>query len=74
MSSAKVTVKLLQRLFGVIIAARPAVAMTRARSRGIQRMVLDNFESTKESAKKVVTLSSWAKEDILWWLSMDIKD
>ena len=74
MSSARVTVKLLQRLLGVILAARPAVAMTRARSRGIQRMVLDNFESTKESAKKVVTLSSWAKEDILWWLSVDIKD
>ena len=51
MKSTRVTVKLLQRLFGVILAARPAVAITRARSRGVQRLVLDNYSGTKKSAK-----------------------
>ena len=30
------------------MAARPAVAMTRARSRGFQRMVLDHFDGNQE--------------------------
>ena len=69
-----VTVKLLQSLFGRILAARPAVPLTRARSRGIQRMVLDHYDGTKQSAKKVVLLSKWAREDITWWLSLQIRD
>ena len=68
-----VSVKLLQRLFGVIIAARPAVAMTRARSRGIQRQVLDNY-TNKQSAKKLIKLSNWAREDMLWWLHLEVKE
>ena len=36
------SVRLLQRLMGCVISTRPAVPKARARSRGIQRMVLDN--------------------------------
>jgi len=72
--TSRVSVKLLQRLFGVILAARPAVAMTRARSRGIQRLILDNYEGTKKSAKKSIRLSNWAREDIRWWLELEVSD
>ena len=69
----RVTVRLLQRLFGVILAARPAVAMTRARSRGIQRLILENYKGTKKSAKQLICLSNWAREDINWWLKLDVE-
>ena len=66
------TVKLLQRLMGCVISTRPAVPMSRARSRGIQRMVLDHYRGTVSSANKLVVLSNWAREDVLWWLDLDI--
>ena len=69
----RVTVRLLQRLFGVILAARPAVAMTRARSRGIQRLILENYKGTKKSAKQLICLSNWAREDINWWLKLEVE-
>ena len=69
----RVTVKLLQRLMGCVISTRPAVQMSRARSRGIQRMILDHYKG-KSTANKLVTLSVWAKEDILWWLNLDVRD
>ena len=69
-----VTIKLLQRLSGYIMAARPAVPMTRARSRGIQRMILDNYDGSVESGKKLVRISAWAREDISWWLTLKLKD
>ena len=65
------TVKLLQRLMGCVISTRPAVQMSRARSRGIQRMILDHYKG-KSTANKLVILSAWAKEDVLWWLNLDI--
>ena len=58
------TVRLLQRLMGCVIYTRPAVPMSRARSRGIQRMVLDHYKG-KSTANKLVTLSTWAMEDVL---------
>ena len=73
MASPHATVRILQRLLGTVLAARPAVPLTRARSRGIQRMVLDHFEGTRTSARKLVRLTKWAKEDILWWLSLPIE-
>lgn len=69
-----VTVRLLQKLLGCAISARPAVPLTRARSRGIQRMVLDHYHGTVKSAKKLVRLTKWAREDILWWLQLDTDD
>ena len=48
--------------------------MTRARSRGIQRMVLEHYKGTTSSANKLVCLSGWAREDTIWWLNLDIKD
>ena len=68
-----VTVKLLQRLMGCVISTRPAVQMSRARSRGIQRMVLDNYRG-KQTANKQVKLSAWAKEDVLWWMNLDSRE
>ena len=65
LSKDQVAVKSLQRLMGCVIATRPAVPMSRARSRGIQRMVLDHYKG-KQSANKLVNLTSWAKEDVLW--------
>ena len=67
------TVKLLQRLMGCVISTRPAVQMSRARSRGIQRMILDNYKG-KSTANKLVVLSAWAKEDVLLWLNLDIRE
>ena len=66
------TVRLLQRLMGCVISMRPAVPMSRARSRGIQRMVPDHYKGTVSSANKLVILSNWAREDVLWWLDLDI--
>ena len=54
----RTTVKLLQRLMGCVISTRPAVPMSRARSRGIQRMVLDHYRGTVSSANKLVVLSN----------------
>ena len=73
-SSSRVSVKLFQRLFGVILAARPAVSMTRARSRGIQRLILDNYNGTRKSGKKLIQLSNWAREDINWWLNLEAQE
>lgn len=68
-----VTVRTLQQLLGCVTATTPAVPMSRARSRGIQRMVLDHYKGTKSSAKKLVTLTKWAREEVLWWLDLDIR-
>ena len=65
LSKHRSTVKLLQRLMGCVISTRPAVQMSRARSRGIQRMILDHYRG-KSTANKLVDLSVWAKEDVLW--------
>ena len=35
-------------------------------------MVLDNYKGTVRSANKRVLLSDWAKEEVLWWLALDI--
>ena len=69
-----VTVKTLQQLMGCVTATTPAVPMSRARSRGIQRMVVDHYKGTKSSANKQVTLTKWAREEVLWWLDLDIKN
>jgi hypothetical protein len=74
LASNRVMVRMMQRLMGCVISTRPAVLMSRARSRGIQRMVLDHYKGTTSSAKKLVTLTKWAWEDVLWWLVLDIKD
>ena len=65
-----VTVKSLQRFLGCVIATRPAVPMSRARSRGIQRMVLDHYKG-KKTSNKLVNLTTWAKKDIIWWVGLD---
>ena len=70
----RVQVKDLQRLLGTIISARPAVALTRAKSRGIQRMVLDHFDGSRSSARKMVRLTKWARQDVQWWLNVEIAD
>ena len=74
LTNTRVTVRLLQRLMGSVISSRPAVPMTRARSRGIQRMILEHYKGTTSSANKLVCLSGWAREDTIWWLNLDIKD
>ena len=73
LSQERVTVKTLQRLLGRIISTRPAVQMSRARSRGIQRLILDNYRD-RSSAKKQVRLTAWAREDINWWRNLPITE
>jgi len=73
LSQERVTVKTLQRLLGRIISTRPAVQMSRARSRGIQRLILDNYRD-RSSAKKLVRLTAWAREDINWWRNLPITE
>ena len=70
LSRVQVTVKSLQRMLGCAIATRPAVPLARARSRGIQRMVLDHYKG-KKSANKIVILTAWAKNDITWWVNLN---
>ena len=72
LSKNRVTVKLLLRLMGCV-PTRPAVQMSRARSREIQRMVPDHYRG-KSTANKLVILSAWAKEDVLWWRNLDVRD
>ena len=73
LTSPKVSVKLLQRLLGTTLSARPAVPLARARSRGIQQMVLKFYNGTVVSAKRHVSLTKWAMEDIQWWWNLSIK-
>ena len=68
-----IPLKLLQRLSGTIMAARPAVPMTKARHRGIQRLILKLYDGSAESGKKMTRLSDWAREDINWWLSLSLE-
>ena len=70
LSKDRVTVKSLQRFLGCVIATRPAVQMSRARSRGIQRMVLDHYKG-KKTSNKLVNLTRWAKRDIIWWVGLN---
>ena len=35
-------------------------------------MVLDHYKGTASSANKLVKLSNWAKDDVSWWLALDI--
>ena len=69
-----VTVQLVQRLLGTIMASRPAVPLTRARSRGIQRTVLDHYDGTKKSARKLIRMSDWATNEVEWWLNLKTED
>ena len=67
LSKKKVQVLALQRIMGLISSTRPAVPLAKCRSRGIQRMILDLYNGTEKSAKKYVTPSKWAIEDLTWW-------
>ena len=69
--SPRVTVKKIQRLMGCVISSKPAVPLTRARSRGIQEK---DYKGTVSSAKKQVCLTSWAREEVNWWLNLTIED
>ena len=70
LSRVQVTVKSLQRMLGCAIARRPAVPLAHARSRGIQRMVLDHYKD-KKSANKIVVLTAWARNNIMWWINLN---
>lgn len=74
LDSAEVQISQLQVLMGVLSAARPAIPRSRARSRGIQRVILDNYKGTVQSAKMKVRLSNWAKEELVWWSKLQIKE
>ena len=64
-------VSLLLSLHGTVLAARPAVALARAMSRGLQQLIQTHYTSkTKAGLKKMISLSAWAKENIMWWLDI----
>ena len=46
-----VTVELLQKLMGCVISTRPALQISCARFRGIQRMVLDHYRGKSTTNK-----------------------
>ena len=69
LSRVQVTVQSLRRLLGCAISTRPAVPLARARSRGIQRMVLDHLKDEK-FAHKIVVLTAWARDDFNWWVNL----
>ena len=73
LSKSEVKVRSLQRLLGCMISTRPAVQMSRARSRGVQRMILDHYKG-RSTANKLVQLSNWAKEDVRWWLELSSRE
>ena len=73
LSRVQVTVQSLRRLLGCAISTRPAVPLARARSRGIQRMVLDHLKDEK-SANKIVVLTAWARDDINWWVNLNASE
>ena len=60
-------------MLGSAIATRPAVPLARAKSRGIQRMVLDHFKDER-SANKIVVLTAWARDDIKWWVNLNANE
>ena len=39
-------------------------------TRQIQRMVLDHYKDEK-SANKIVVLTAWARNDIIWWVNLN---
>ena len=62
---------LLLTLNGIILSARPAVPLARAMARGLQEMILNTYTAKfKFSTKKIVSLTAWAKENVIWWLDL----
>ena len=54
---------------GLVNSTRLAVRYARARYRGIQRLLLDNYRQ-KSDLGKLVSLTDWARSDITHWLSL----
>ena len=73
-TSPRVMVMNIQGLMGCVISSRPAVSLTRARSRGILGMVLKHYKRTTASTKKLVALTDWIREKAMWWINVDIED
>ena len=66
---------LILSLNGVILSARPAVPIARAMARGIQEMILKNYTAEfKFNTKKVVSLTAWARENVVWWLDLSLEE
>ena len=62
---------LLLTLNGIILSARPAVPLARAMARGLQEMILKTYTAEfKFNTKKTVSLTAWAKENVIWWLDL----
>ena len=73
LANTRVSVRLMRRLRGCVTTTRPAVPMARARSRGIQRMALDNYKGTVSSANKLemqITLHEQNTRIKLWTQSV----
>lgn len=64
-------VSLLLSLNGTVQSARPAVPLARAMSRGLQQLILTHYYTkTKAGLKKMISLTAWARENIIWWLDL----
>lgn len=62
-----VSVRQLHRFQGLVQAVRLPVVNARAHSRGVQRLLID---SGVRKLKKIVPLSSWAVQDLVWWTQL----
>ena len=58
----------------MIIAAKPAVAITRARHRSILSIVVKHLNGTEASRRKLVRLTAWARKDLTWWLNLNTEE
>jgi hypothetical protein len=64
-------VSLLLSLNGTVLSARPAVPLARAMARGLQGLILTHYTNkTKAGLKKMICLTAWARENIIWWLDL----
>ena len=78
LGSDQVSLLCLHVLQGFMASVVPAVPLARAKYRGIQAMVIKHSRgpllNRKGMMKIRVRLTKWAKEDIHWWMNLDIKD
>ena len=70
----RVSVRLLKSFLGKAMSTRPAVRLARATTRGIQRQSNLHYNGTSSSLKKLINISNWGKEELQWWINLNLAE
>ena len=52
----------------------PAVRLAKAMTRGIQRQSNLHYNGTSSSLKKLINISNWGKEELQWWINLNLAE